>query len=447
MMSGSSRYAPAVRFMVAAGATFCLFSAVAAPVWAQSWDALPDEPARRASIIEPGVRLGFGPAVTGTPNDAASGPTLISGSAFTGSTFRAAGVLGLRVATPLRVRIEAGVGFGTITGFEETDLYRRELKFRLTTLDLPVALEAGVSAGPVRFTVHGGAGVRAGVGVAGQDIRSGETPDEPVIDVRTGLAFGALVGGGVSIDAGPVTIPLEVRYWRSLNYPGNTADRYESPDSETDRGRYWIDAAWTLVVSTGVDIPLTRRERMVSEPLAEAAYVPPPLPPPLPPPMPDHDVDGVPDALDACPIEPVDPVLGMTTAGCPEGGGIVTLSCELISLSMAVEFVTGSAELDPMSFPVLYLIADTMNVAQNVRLVSIEGHTDDRGNDDANWILSEDRAYSVLDFLVSAGVDPTRLEAVGYGETMPVADNDTPEGRAMNRRVELRIVSNDTCGF
>jgi outer membrane protein OmpA-like peptidoglycan-associated protein len=446
MKPGSSRCAPARRLLAAAGVTVCAASTGIGPASAQSWDALPDEPASRASIVEPGLRLGFGPAVTGTPNDPEAGPTLISGSAFTGSTFRFGGVLGLRIANPLRVRIEAGVGFGTISGFEETDLYRRELKFRLTTIDVPVALEAGVNAGPVRFTVHGGAGLRAGVGVAGQDTRSGESPDEPVIDVRTGLAFGALVGGGLSFDVGPVQIPLEVRYWRSINYPGNTADRYETPDSETDRGRYWIDAAWTLVVSTGVDFPLTRRERIVSEPIVQPVYVPPP-PPPTPPPMPDHDSDGVPDALDACPIEPVDPLLGMTTAGCPEGGGIVTLSCELISLSMPIEFVTGSAELDPMSFPVLYLIADTMNIAQNVRIVSIEGHTDDRGNDDANWVLSEDRAYAVLDFLVSAGVDPSRLEAVGYGETMPVGENETPEGRAMNRRVELRIISNDTCGF
>jgi outer membrane protein OmpA-like peptidoglycan-associated protein len=163
--------------------------------------------------------------------------------------------------------------------------------------------------------------------------------------------------------------------------------------------------------------------------------------------QPDQDADGFPDALDACPIEPSDTNAGPESAGCPLGGGIVTLSCELVTLSMPVEFYTGSWDLDPASYPMLYLVADTLNVAQNVRVLSIEGHTDDRGDADENQMLSEDRAYIVMDFLIEAGVDPARLQAVGYGEEFPVADNATPEGRTANRRVEFRIVSNDTCGF
>jgi len=67
----------------------------------------------------------------------------------------------------------------------------------------------------------------------------------------------------------------------------------------------------------------------------------------------------------------------------------------------------------------------------------IEGHTDAVGNAVQNERLSELRAESVRDFLVSHGVDPEQLEAVGFGEQRPVADNSTPAGRARNRRVEI----------
>jgi OOP family OmpA-OmpF porin len=68
----------------------------------------------------------------------------------------------------------------------------------------------------------------------------------------------------------------------------------------------------------------------------------------------------------------------------------------------------------------------------------IEGHTDSNGADAYNQRLSEQRAKAVRDYMVSMGIDPARLEAKGYGESQPVADNATPEGRAQNRRVVLR---------
>jgi OmpA-OmpF porin, OOP family len=72
-------------------------------------------------------------------------------------------------------------------------------------------------------------------------------------------------------------------------------------------------------------------------------------------------------------------------------------------------------------------------------LVEVGGHTDAVGSDEYNRDLSQRRAGAVRDYLVEQGVDGKRLSAVGYGESRPVADNDTPEGRARNRRVELRV--------
>lgn len=74
--------------------------------------------------------------------------------------------------------------------------------------------------------------------------------------------------------------------------------------------------------------------------------------------------------------------------------------------------------------------------------LSVEGHTDSVGTDAYNEKLSERRAQAVVDYLVSSGIDAGRLTAVGYGEGRPVASNDTAEGRAQNRRVELVVSDN-----
>jgi outer membrane protein OmpA-like peptidoglycan-associated protein len=71
--------------------------------------------------------------------------------------------------------------------------------------------------------------------------------------------------------------------------------------------------------------------------------------------------------------------------------------------------------------------------------VSVEGHTDNVGTSDYNQTLSERRAYSVKDYLTSQGIPSSRVTATGYGETRPKAGNDTPEGRQLNRRVEIHI--------
>jgi OOP family OmpA-OmpF porin len=71
--------------------------------------------------------------------------------------------------------------------------------------------------------------------------------------------------------------------------------------------------------------------------------------------------------------------------------------------------------------------------------LTIEGHTDNTGTIPANQVLSENRAGAVMNYLLQAGIDATRLQAIGYGQQQPIADNTTPEGRAANRRVELKL--------
>ena len=70
--------------------------------------------------------------------------------------------------------------------------------------------------------------------------------------------------------------------------------------------------------------------------------------------------------------------------------------------------------------------------------IEIQGYTDSTGEEDYNVQLSQRRAESVMSYLVSRGIDPDRLTAKGYGSVNPVASNDTPQGRAKNRRVEFR---------
>ncbi len=113
----------------------------------------------------------------------------------------------------------------------------------------------------------------------------------------------------------------------------------------------------------------------------------------------------------------------------------------VITLDGQVLFVTGKAELLPVAKDRLNQVAKSLKDLDDDKLVSIEGFTDSRGADDANMKLSQDRANAVRDYLVSQGVKQEKLRAVGRGEANPIASNDTPEGRANNRRVEIVVQS------
>lgn len=113
----------------------------------------------------------------------------------------------------------------------------------------------------------------------------------------------------------------------------------------------------------------------------------------------------------------------------------------VITLDGQVLFVTGKSELLPIARDRLNQVAKSLKELDDDKLVSVEGFTDSRGADDTNQKLSQDRANAVKDYLVSQGVKPEKLRSVGRGEANPIASNDTAEGRANNRRVEIVIQS------
>lgn len=147
---------------------------------------------------------------------------------------------------------------------------------------------------------------------------------------------------------------------------------------------------------------------------------------------PDSDGDGLMDADDRCPDE-----AGLiTNKGCPE---IAEEDQEILDLAMgSVQFQTGRSTLLAASFQVLNQVVSIMNEYPDY-FMSINGHTDSVGDEASNQILSEERAKSCYDYLISKGINPNRLTFKGFGETAPMADNSTSVGRLMNRRVEFNM--------
>lgn len=113
----------------------------------------------------------------------------------------------------------------------------------------------------------------------------------------------------------------------------------------------------------------------------------------------------------------------------------------VITLDGAVLFVTGKAALAPLAQQKLSGVAKALNDIDPTKRIVVEGHTDSRGTDETNLELSRQRATAVRDYLVSQGIAEDRITAVGRGETQPLATNDTAEGRANNRRVEIVVGS------
>lgn len=104
-----------------------------------------------------------------------------------------------------------------------------------------------------------------------------------------------------------------------------------------------------------------------------------------------------------------------------------------------VHFESGKSNLLPSSIPTLKELAKILLLKETMR-IEIAGHTDNVGNDHNNQLLSLHRAEAVVQFLIQQGISPERLVAKGYGETTPIASNDSPEGRQENRRTEARIL-------
>ncbi|MCC5931681.1 MAG: OmpA family protein [Cyclobacteriaceae bacterium] len=105
-------------------------------------------------------------------------------------------------------------------------------------------------------------------------------------------------------------------------------------------------------------------------------------------------------------------------------------------------FDVNQSAIKPATRDNLIKMAQTLNKYEDTEIL-IEGHTDSTGSDELNQRLSEDRAASVASFLQAQMVARNRMHTVGYGKHQPVADNNTVEGRSLNRRVEIAIYAND----
>lgn len=103
-----------------------------------------------------------------------------------------------------------------------------------------------------------------------------------------------------------------------------------------------------------------------------------------------------------------------------------------------LQFETGKSNLKPESIPQLEQLVDYL-MRKTTILIRIVGHTDNVGDEFANLQLSQSRADVVKDYLVNHGISATRVQSKGMGETLPIADNNTSEGRAKNRRTEVHV--------
>lgn len=124
-----------------------------------------------------------------------------------------------------------------------------------------------------------------------------------------------------------------------------------------------------------------------------------------------------------------------------QGTGVsVTRQGDYIILNMPsnITFTTDSASIQPAFYPTLNSVALVLK-EYNQTLVDVYGHTDSTGSDQHNLDLSRRRAASVADYLVAQGTSGERFAVIGVGEAQPIASNATPEGRAQNRRVEIRL--------
>jgi OOP family OmpA-OmpF porin len=248
--------------------------------------------------------------------------------------------------------------------------------------------------------------VLLGGGIARNDLEPDAASDT---DFYGNAGLGFVTGG---LGQSEIRVRGEVRYVR---------DDFElfSEGAKNDRR-----------ASIGVQIPLGRRvvEREVEREVIRERVVTQNVPAEIV----DSDRDGVPDQNDACP--------GTLEGLATDNRGCAATSRQAGVRLEGVTFEFNSARLTPDASETLRRVADALRGEPNLR-AEIAGHTDSSGAEDYNQQLSQERANSVLQFLVAQGIDRARLQARGYGEGQPVADNTTEAGRDRNRRVEFNVLN------
>ncbi|RJG10977.1 OmpA family protein [Pseudomonas cavernicola] len=179
-----------------------------------------------------------------------------------------------------------------------------------------------------------------------------------------------------------------------------------------DRG----DSEWMAGVGVGVNFGGSQKAEPAPAPVAEVCA--------------DSDNDGVCDNVDKCPDTPAN--VTVDADGCPA-------VAEVVRVELDVKFDFDKSKVKEESYGDIKNLADFMN-QYPATSTTVEGHSDSVGPDAYNQKLSERRANAVREVLVNQyGVGGERVNAVGYGESKPVADNATADGRAVNRRVEAEV--------
>jgi len=272
-----------------------------------------------------------------------------------------------------------------------------------------------------------------GVGVnytmfSGEEVRSGFEST-----LQDALGTDAKISLGLDDSVGPAAVVgLDIGLGEAKKWFLNANVRWMDIDTDAEicvKGE-GCDELGTVEIDPFVyTVGFGRRFGAPLPPPVEAAPPPPPPPPPAPAKCSDADNDGVCDEADKCP-------------GTPAGVKVDKVGCPL-EQTLKLLFDFDSAELRPESINELERLVKFMGDVPFATAL-IEGHTDSKGSDAYNMTLSDRRAKSVFDYLTSRGVDPARLSSIGKGESAPIADNATEEGRQENRRVML--IRTDTGG-
>jgi outer membrane protein OmpA-like peptidoglycan-associated protein len=212
-----------------------------------------------------------------------------------------------------------------------------------------------------------------------------------------------------------------------------------------------VDGSDAHILMLGVAFGFDTEQRAPTRTAAVVRAVKPPRAKPAPAPAPaepepelvDSDGDRIVDVVDDCVPEPETYNGVDDTDGCPDEASTrayANVASSMIVIRDRVYFQTDSHKLSSRSHNVLGDVAAILKQYPQIHRIRIEGHTDDRGTEAYNQDLSERRAYSVMAYLIKIGIDPSRLDATGFGKSRPLVPSTTDEARDVNRRVNFMIV-------